>query len=314
VLVLAEAGEDGDDPRSGPFLAEDVAEEDGLELERVLALVIELVGVGIEVAGRGESVDRGEVGLHRAERRRERLPAESERLAHRRVGGAEEDERVGVLRERGGERVVGRAVAARATPRIDVRGDEPDEAAVRGRAVAVLRCAAISRGRRARLLLRRSRRGLADAEALDVDVLRELDGIAVVRATSVGCLANVGGRELALDPRALAAVGRAVDEERVLELGRELHDDLDGDALAELLRGVARDLLAGRRPGEAGDDRDDLHRQDGVRRSDALRVTQHQRAPEAAILDDDGLDGTETGTGRSRGHSGRLTVFRGDRR
>src|SRR5260221_5560456 len=81
-------------------IAEQVSQEDDLELQRVLSLVIQLIGIRIEIARGGDAVDRFLVRFDVAERRLERLAAQGERLAHRRVRRAEEDERVGILRER----------------------------------------------------------------------------------------------------------------------------------------------------------------------------------------------------------------------
>ena len=68
-MMVAEAGEDGDDARgwAGRIFGEDVAEEDGLELERVLSLVVELIRVGIELARVRDGVDGLLVGLEAAE-------------------------------------------------------------------------------------------------------------------------------------------------------------------------------------------------------------------------------------------------------
>src|SRR5688572_12587580 len=159
--MLAEPGEDRDDARVAP--TEEMAEEDGLELERVLALVIELVGVRIEITSAGDLVDRCEVALDRAERRREAFTTERKWLTHRRVRRSEQHERVGARGKCVLERSVRVPVAERAAPWIDVRSDEADEpVAVRFVAVRPAR-----------------------AEAVAIDVICKLARIAVVRAAGV---------------------------------------------------------------------------------------------------------------------------------
>ena len=119
----------------------------------------------------------------------------------------------------------------------------------------------------------------------------------MVRTAGVGCLPHGGTGELALDPGTLASVRRAIDEEGVLELGRELHHEVDRDLLAELRRRLPRDVLARGPSGEAREDRYDLHRQERLR-PDALGVAEQERATETPILDDDRLDRTKARAGR----------------
>ncbi len=116
----------------------------------------------------------------------------------------------------------------------------------------------------------------------------------MVRAAGMRGRADVGVGELALDARALATVGGAVDEERVLELGGEADHELDRNPLARLVRGEPCDRLARVFAVEARDDRPELERQDDVRARDALRIAQHQRAAETPVGNDDRLDGPKT--------------------
>ena len=133
----------------------------------------------------------------------------------------------------------------------------------------------------------------------------------MVRAAGMRCGAHVGVGERALDARSLAAIGRALHEQPVLELGGEPHHQIDGDPLADFLRGLPRDLLARASAVEPRDDGHEVDGQDGVGPGDALGVAQHQRAAEATIRDDDGLDGTETRSRCSRGHASRIHACAG---
>ncbi len=103
----AEAAEDGHDARRRRPRPERVAEEDGLELQRVLGLVEVLVLAQVEAARGLELADGLEIGLERAQRGVEGLGADGEGPAHRRVRGAEEDEGVDALVEPVAEGAVG---------------------------------------------------------------------------------------------------------------------------------------------------------------------------------------------------------------
>ena len=83
-----DAAQDGDDARRS--LADQVPHEHRLELEGVLALVIEDVGERIERRTRRDAHrSRRSIDLDGTERRSERLATKREGLAHRRVRGAE---------------------------------------------------------------------------------------------------------------------------------------------------------------------------------------------------------------------------------
>ena len=117
----------------------DVAEEDRLELQRVLALVEVLVLAHVEAARRRELVDGLVVGLERAERGVEGLGADREGAAHGRVRGAEQDEGVDarVERPRAGRGRRGRSRRRRARDPCAARRGRPSApraGAARGRA------------------------------------------------------------------------------------------------------------------------------------------------------------------------------------
>ncbi len=127
-LAFADAAEDGDDAHLSP--ADQVLDEHRLELERMLALVVEHVRERVERGTRGDGVDGADVRLDGPEGRVERLATEGERLAHGRVRGAEQHERVDVTREPRPKQAICMPVADLAAPRVDVRRDEPAHGAV----------------------------------------------------------------------------------------------------------------------------------------------------------------------------------------
>ena len=141
-LLRPEAREDRDDAKRSRCF-EHVLQEDDLELERVLALVVELIGEGVEAVGaRGEGVDAlassastAPSGVSKALR---------QRANGSRIGACEVPKRTNVSASAGSRR---RARAVRApvpdgaAPRIDVRRHERDHRPVavrrRRRRVAV---------------------------------------------------------------------------------------------------------------------------------------------------------------------------------
>ena len=213
--MLAEAGQDGNDP---PWaLSQDVLEEDGLKLERVLALVIELIGIRVEsVSARGQGVDALHVGLHVSERCGEGLAAQCEGSPHGSMRCAEEDEGVGLGRESGGKGAVCMPVAQRSAPRVDVRRDEPDHRLSVG-GTGRSRLPVVCRGQ-ARLL----------------DVPPQLGCYPVIGAAGVCGVAHGGLRKLALHRRARLAEHGALQEKTALELVGQTHHDLRRDLRAEL--------------------------------------------------------------------------------
>ncbi len=272
-LMSAEAGEHGNDaewPR-----AEHMLEEDDLELERVLSLVIELVGVGVKAFGcAGESVDARRVGGDGPQRCVERFAAKGERLAHGRVRGAEEDERVSLGRERRSERAVRMPVPHRPAPRVDVGRDETHHRTANAR----------HRGRA---------RAIGPGQAGCVDVAGQCAGLAVVSAAGVRRRAHRGIGEVALDLRPRLTEASPLEEEARVELVGQAHDDVDGHVGAELNGSRARDLLARGLPREAGDNRAQNRRDDRMRGRHPLRVAQEEDSAVFAVRNDDGLEGAQ---------------------
>src|SRR4029077_9293497 len=92
-LLRAQAREDRDDPEGSTI--HQVLQEDDLKLERVLTLVVELIGIRVKADRlRGQRIDSCLVCADRTKRGVERLAAQRKGLPHRRVRRAEEDERI----------------------------------------------------------------------------------------------------------------------------------------------------------------------------------------------------------------------------
>jgi hypothetical protein len=121
-LAFTDAAQDGNDAHR--TLPDEVLDEHGLKLERVLALVIEDIREGIERRARGDGVDGGVVHGHAAQWSLEGLAAECERFAHRGMRGAEKDECIDLLGQTGSQEPVGVAVPSLAAPGVDVRRDQ----------------------------------------------------------------------------------------------------------------------------------------------------------------------------------------------
>src|SRR6185369_3680941 len=99
----------------------EIAEEDGLELDRVLAAMGQLGAEAVLAGPAGHPLHEVAVDGGGAERRRVVLPRERERIAHARVTGAEDHEEVAVAGL--GEPTVGPGVCGAAPVEVDVGGD-----------------------------------------------------------------------------------------------------------------------------------------------------------------------------------------------
>ena len=122
--VVERADQDRHD-RKRPPAPEQVLEEDGLELDRVLGpvaqLVLEQVGAGL----RGDPIDVGAVGRDQPERRREVLAGQREPIAAILVRHAQDHEGVGVgLLD---QLLVGPGVDRAAAVEVDVRAEDAPE-------------------------------------------------------------------------------------------------------------------------------------------------------------------------------------------
>ncbi len=106
-----------------PVAPEQVAQENGLKLDRVLTAVSELGREAILLHARGEPVDEFAVDDGRTERGRIVLASQHERIPHPGVAGAEDHEAVGVAAL--DEITVGPGVGGSPPVEIDVGGDEP---------------------------------------------------------------------------------------------------------------------------------------------------------------------------------------------
>src|ERR1019366_4912701 len=197
-------------------------------------------------------------------------------------------------------------------PRIDVRRDEAAHRA-RGLAVAavapVAAAGAASAAGSVRALalaapLTRPAFGTAALagvavglrEARVVDVPLEGAALSVVRAARVR--GGPGRRvcELFLDAGAGRSVHGPLEEQALLELGREADDDVYGNHRPDLGRGLDGDLFAGLAAGEPDHHRRERGLDDGVGVGHPLRVRKDEHAAMLLVWYDDRLDGTQSGT------------------
>src|SRR5439155_9472254 len=101
---------------------EEIAEEHGLELDRVLVAVRHLGAEAVLPGPPRETLDEVHVDRRRAEWRLVRLPREREGMPHARVTGPEDHEQVRVAAL--GEVAVAPRVRGSAAMKVDVRRDE----------------------------------------------------------------------------------------------------------------------------------------------------------------------------------------------
>jgi hypothetical protein len=213
--LVGEARQDGDDPHVPPARVQ-VLEEDGLELDGVLATMRDLGREEVEAARPArQGVDEVAVDGGGPERGVVRFAGEGERLPHPGMAGAEDDEQVGVPAL--GEVAIGPRVGGAAAMEVDVRGDHGAHAAGRrGGAPAVPRDGA----------------GPAGAGEEPVHRAAQRGGICRVRAARVDGPPRRGVEEHAVHVAAPLGERRAVEKALSVEGSGKLADLLTAHALA----------------------------------------------------------------------------------
>ena len=244
--LVGEARQHRNDADVAP-VGEEIAEEDGLELDRVLDPVGQLGAEAILTRARGERVDEVAIDRGGPQRAGVVLPGERERVLHAGVTGAEDHEEVGSASLR--QLAIGPRVRGAAPVVVDVGRDHPAHFRL-GRSSAV---------DRPRPVRRRE-------EALEHP--KELGGVPRVGSAGVGGRTGRRSEEAAVDDGAPVGKARALEESLLVE---RLGDLLDLSPLDELAVTAHHDGLDVSHRVLAVEERHDLE-EGSVEQDDRVRV------------------------------------------
>ena len=256
--------------------SEEVAQEHGLELDRVLVAVRQLGGEAVLSCARGDRLDEIDVDGRGAERRVVRLAREREWMRHPCVAGSEDHE--DIRRAALGEVAVAPRIGRAAAMEIDVRCDERADRRASPRR-AVDRSRPLRRGEEA------------------VDHRGQRRRISRIRAARVAGRPHRRRQERAVDVGTPRLEARSLEKPVLVERLRQLLHAREVDVLAALAQDRLLDRIDVVRAVEERDDLEQRHRQhhDGGRVAGGIAQRQ---VTLAVVLDGERLDAAQARSAR----------------